>query len=85
MPVADDFRRKLREKLDQATKEGRRYLDVKSGELHRDVGGYPGQNHRMPVCCKVMRSAMNGADEIIAAPEKGDGASLVIRYTLPKM
>ncbi len=26
-------------------------VDVKSGDLHRTVGGYPSNNHRMPICC----------------------------------
>ena len=66
--------------------EGSSSIEVNSGALHRRVGGYPG-NHRMPICCSVMRTVMKPGDEIIASPLKGDdadGASLTIRYVLPR-
>lgn len=56
------------------------YVDVNAGDIHREVGGYPGTNHRMPVCCSTMRDLMKADDEIIASPPKGNGASLTIRY-----
>lgn len=55
-------------------------LTVRAGDLHRAVGGYPGRDHRMPVCCAVMRAAMAPGDEVLAAPPSGLGASLTIRY-----
>ena len=30
------------------------------GKLHRQVGGYPGANRRMPDCCEVMYAEMGG-------------------------
>lgn len=61
-------------------------MDVNAGELHRRVGGYPGSNHRMPVSCEVMRSAMgsDAGDIVLSQPPKGDGATLTIRYVLPR-
>ena len=56
------------------------YIDIVSGDVHRAVGGYPGNNHRMPVCCEVMYERVKGDDEVIAAPPKGKGATLKIRY-----
>lgn len=56
------------------------YIDVNAGSIHREVGGYPGNGHRMPVCCAVMRRMMNGDDAIIASPPRGNGASLTVRY-----
>jgi hypothetical protein len=81
---ADDFRAVLRRQLKEAERNGDKYLDVNSGKLHREVGGYPGPSHRMPVCCAVMREAMTIGDRIIAAPKKGNGASLTICYRLPR-
>ena len=63
---------------------GNEFVDIRAGALHRRVGGYPGYNHRMPICCKVMQNARIGADEIIASPPSGQGASLTIRYYLPR-
>src|SRR5688572_3297116 len=81
---AADFRAILDATLHATQRMGRPYVDVSAGELHRDVGGYPGADHRMPTCCDVMRRAMKGGDEIVSAPPKGNGASLTIRYCLPR-
>jgi hypothetical protein len=83
-PTAESFRSELNEQLKRSEKAGKPYLDVKSGDLHKTVGGYPGSNHRMPVCCEVMYSLMHAGDEIIASPPKGRGATLIIRYFLPR-
>jgi 5-methylcytosine-specific restriction protein A len=48
------------------------------------VGGYPGENHRMPVCCEVMRSTMAPGDQVVETPPSGKGAALTIRYRLPR-
>jgi hypothetical protein len=51
-------------------------VEINSGQLHREVGGYPSQNHRMPMCCAVMRSEMSAGDAILQEPPKKQGASL---------
>ncbi len=56
------------------------HIDLNAGDIHRAVGGYPSANHRMPMCCQVMRSRMRGDDKILVVPPKGNGASLTIRY-----
>ena len=57
---------------------------MRAGDLRRIDRGYPGPDHRMPVCCDVMYAEMlDAADAILAAPPKGKGASLVIEYLLP--
>jgi 5-methylcytosine-specific restriction protein A len=59
---------------------------MSAGDLHRRVGDYPGNDHRMPVCCGVMRDAMDEdvGDAIVSSPPSGDGASLLVRYVLPR-
>ena len=84
VPRAEDFEQKIRQRWTDATEHGLAYVDVKSGDVHKAVGGYPGHNHRMPMCCEVMRRLMTGADRIITQPERGQGASVVIRYQLPR-
>jgi hypothetical protein len=78
------FEVELRRQLAYARRLGKSYLDLNSGELHRDVGGYPGHNHRMPVCCDAMIDEMNSKDQVLSQPPKGRGASLTIRYLLPR-
>jgi 5-methylcytosine-specific restriction protein A len=83
-PTADDFREALYTIFATAHQSGRSSIEVQAGELHRQVGGYPGPNHRMPVCCGVMSSSMKKGDQILQAPPSGKGASLIIRYQLPR-
>ena len=86
MPRAEDFREALAARLRRAGDQGQLHLDVNAGDLHADVGGYPGPDHRMPNCCQVMLSEMAGGDEILKRPPntKGHGARLTIRYRLPR-
>ena len=86
MPTADDFRLEMYRMMNEAVREGRATADINAGELHRRVGDYPGRNHRMPVCCEVMRGAFapDGGDVIVEQPPSGQGASLTIRYALPR-
>ena len=80
-PEVNDFRSELERILLEARGGS---VEVNSGELHRRVGGYPDNSHRMPVCCSVMRAAMKSDDKIISSPPEGNGASLTIRYILPR-
>ena len=57
-------------------------IGVRSGDLHRDADGYPGRNHRMPLCYGVMRDAMREGDSVESSPKSGQGASLLIRYVI---
>lgn len=45
----------------------------------------PGPENRMPVCCDAMRRMMDSSvDSILSEPPKGKGASLCIRYQIPR-
>lgn len=81
-PLADDFRAELDAQLRRAKARGADWMEINSGELHRKVGGYPGPNHRMPLCCEVMRARMQNGDSVLLEPPSGAGASLTIRYLL---
>lgn len=80
-----DFENKLLEMLREAQEKGLSYVDITSGDLHRAVGGYPGNDHRMPLCCYVMKEMMTGKDRIIQQPPSGMGATLIVRYHLPRL
>ena len=83
-PGRSDFERELGRRWAQAQDARAPYVDVASGDLHRAVGGYPGPQHRMPMCCSVMYAALAPGDEVLEAPPKGNGARLMIRYRLPR-
>jgi hypothetical protein len=81
---SDSFRNELRSIMKKAESLGLVAIDVKSGNIHRRVGGYPGTDHRMPVCCEVMYSEMKDGDTVVAKTDSGHGASIVVRYGLPR-
>ena len=83
-PTTDDFRTAIARLLADGERSALREVRVRSGDLHRQVGGYPGPNARMPSCCNAMRAAMVVGDSIIAQPPKRNGASLEIHYGLPR-
>jgi hypothetical protein len=86
MPTADDFRMEMYRMMSEAVHDSRETAEINAGDLHRRVGDYPGRNHRMPVCCEVMRGAFSpdAGDVILEEPPSGHGASLTIRYVLPR-
>ena len=83
-PTEADFRHQLERTLAEATVAGCDHVDIRSGDLHEQVGGYPRTDHRMPICCAVMRAEMGERDRILRTPRKGNGANLVVRYRLPR-
>ena len=82
MRPAGVFRAALEQEFTSAVGLGLRSITIRAGDLHRAVGGYPGKNHRMPLCCEVMRSAMQSGDKVLENPSSGAGASLRIEYRL---
>jgi len=77
---SEDFQRALDGLFAKAFRSGHGGITVKAGDLHAMVGDYPGPDHRMPVCCKAMRSNMGPKDVVIEEPPSGQGASLMIGY-----
>ena len=81
-PAREDFQIALQSLIQRTHEQRKRSIGVRSGDLHREVGGYPGRNHRMPLCCAVMRDAMREGATVESSPESGQGASLLIRYVI---
>ena len=81
-PTREDFQIALENRIQRAREQGKRSIEVRSGDLHGGVGGYPGRNHRMPLCCAVMQDAMREGDTVESSPESGQGASLLILYVI---
>jgi hypothetical protein len=82
--ITKQFRAALTKALAAAEKEGFSAVEVRAGNLHKKLGSYPGTDHRMPVCCEVMRQAMKPTDKVVDSPAGGHGAGLTIRYRLPR-
>jgi len=84
MASVHDFRMELRAQLERAQKRGAPHIEINAGELHRRLGGYPGPSHQMPSCCQAMHVENRPGDEVIVSPPEGKGATLTIRYKLPR-
>lgn len=82
MPNMEDFRKEIMEQLNEAKNEGKEYIDITSGDVHRKLGGYPGRNHAMRTCCLAMYELMKEKDDVRYAPASGYGATVEIRYFL---
>ncbi|MEK5237066.1 hypothetical protein NST99_15355 [Paenibacillus sp. FSL L8-0470] len=75
----EDFRREVKRRIDEARNAGAEYADIVSGDMYRELGGYPGSSHSMPLCCKAMYDYKKPIDITLEAPPKGKGATLKIR------
>lgn len=63
---------------------GLRAFELSAADLYRYAGGDPRPSDRLAACCAALRGAMTAGDEILSEPDGGFGASLRIRYTLPR-
>ena len=81
MLTVPDFQNHLNDILLSAKNKGFQFVDVKSGDLLKRVGAH---NNRMSLCCSVMKNNMKIGDIILHEPPSGQGASLIIRYKLPR-
>jgi hypothetical protein len=79
-PTAWDFQNRLMAILNSARQSGQPYVDVESGSLHKQVGGYSDPDHRLRVCCEVMRKLMRAGDSIVKESASDQGATLIVRY-----
>ena len=82
MPKKEDFIKEIQKLKQEAKTKGLEYVDIVSGDVHRTLGGYPGKNHRMRICCEVMYEMMGVKDEVLNAPASTYGATVEIRYYL---
>ena len=81
-PTAWDFQNQLMAILNGARQSGQSYIDVESGNLHQQVGGCAKSNHKMPVCCEVMKKMMRFGDSVVSETANGQDSTLTIRYTV---
>jgi hypothetical protein len=59
IPTDSDFQSELNKIYYEAKSKRLSSIRVKAGEIHHRVGDYPNpSDHRMPVCCSVMRKNM---------------------------
>jgi hypothetical protein len=64
--------------LYEAKKRGEKYIDLVSGEIHKQLG----LKNRMPQVCEVMYKKMRQKDEILHTTPSGRSSTIKIRYYL---
>lgn len=82
MPTRKEFETEIQHLFLKAVDLGFEEITINAGNLHRRVGGYPGPNHQMPVCCGAMRDASKQGDTELPNGLKKDGASFSVRYQI---
>jgi hypothetical protein len=83
-----EFKFAIEAMFTEGTRDGLSYIDIEAGPWHKVMGGYPARdgNHSMPIVCEAMWaefSELHG-DVVLYSPLKRKGASLKIRYRLPR-
>lgn len=84
LPDRQAFETALHDVLARADEQERQSAEVNAGELHRQLGGYPGPSHQLPLCCAVMRQAMRPGDEVTHQGADAADAALTIRFAMPR-
>ena len=78
IPTAWDFRNKLTVILNTAKHSGKPYVDVESGNVHKELGGDPNSYHKLPIFHEVMKKMMRPGDSILKEFHNGDGATILV-------
>lgn len=76
----NQIRNYIEEKLKSALKDELEYLDVISGDIHRDMN----LKNRMPSVCGAMYHLKNEMDEVLSTTPSGKSSTIKIRYYLKK-
>lgn len=84
-PTAGEFRAALHWRFYRAECGGANRVEVTAGDLYRETGAHPDDTDGMRSCCLVMRSEMlTDVDSVVSETGDGRGASLTIRYKVPR-
>lgn len=76
----NQIRNYIDEKLKRALKDGEEYLDVISGDIHRDMN----LKNYMPSVCGAMYQLKSEMDEVLSTTPSGKSSTIKIRYYLKK-
>lgn len=79
-PSEHAFLEELEDWINYGVSMKRAYVDICAADIHKRLGGYPGNRHRLSVCCRVMKERMKEGDEIISQSKRGGGANFIVRY-----
>lgn len=78
--TANDVRIYIDKLLQEAKIQGKDYIDLVSGDIHKQLG----MKNRMPQVCRIMYEKMIPGDEILHTTPSGKSSTIEIRYKLEK-
>lgn len=76
--TADDIRQYIEKLFPKAKMAGQDYIDLVSGDIHKQLG----LKNRMPQVCGIMYKTMRPGDEILHTTPSGQSSTIKIRYYL---
>lgn len=76
--LADKIRDYINHKLIEAKKLQKIYIDLVSGDIHKQMG----LKSRMPSVCQAMYNMMLPGDKVLRTTESGNSSTITIRYYL---
>jgi hypothetical protein len=76
--TADDVRQYIEKLLQEAKLQGKDYIDLVSGDIHKQMG----MRNSMPQVCNIMYKKMMPGDEILHTTPSGKSSTIKIRYDL---
>ena len=79
--TAGDIRKYLDELFQTTKQQKKEYLDLLSGEIHRQLG----MNNRMPEVCRIMFEKKMAGDEVLHTTPSGKSSTIKIRYYLNRI
>jgi hypothetical protein len=82
MVLADYFRQGLLTQMGRASSVGQMDILIKSRDLYRALGGYPGCTDGMPSCCDARQDEMKTGDVVLL--ERTGAGFMTVRYLLPR-
>jgi 5-methylcytosine-specific restriction protein A len=84
LPSKADFQRVLDDIFREMDQKHKSEIIVTAREVYRRAGVLSGSDPSVALCCSVMRENMRPGDTVITEPPGGQGATLAIRYKLPR-
>lgn len=74
----EDIRRYIIELKASARKEGKRYIIIRSGDVHKELK----LKNAMPQVCNAMRQSMNEGDTVLHTTPSGNSSTIEIQYNV---
>ena len=74
--TTDDIRQYINEQKLYAKNEGRKFIILKSGDIHRDLN----LKSALPQVCNAMRQSMREGDIVIHTTPSGNSSTIEIKY-----